>query len=329
MRGPERRSPPAMGLVPGVAAVWTGRCSTRRPLACWRGPRGLDARPPHARGLVPRPPGGPPPPYPARVRPPSLAGPSAPGWEPDLGEARLRRDWEPRWTVALARDDVDAAWGALSAGVGSYLAERQGQAEGTLPPQARGARPKTRLAFAPAASRDGDARTRELAKAALRARQLSALASQWPEGPGCLPMRAEQVLRAARAGTAGCDGWRQRLEALTSRAAAVEAAALAAEELATQAAVARAGRRDRWHEWVGAELAQGGRRVFQWLRSPGAPPAPLFGAPGERVQGWARGGAPARRGALAAPLAAGGCACPGRGRLAARADGAPPAPRPG
>jgi len=109
-------NPPAARLLAGFRVDWTLGLPTHAALC-------LDLQV------------GRPPPYPARVRPPSLAGPSAPGWAPEQGVARLRRDWEPRWTVALARDDVDAAWGALSAGVGSYLAERQGQAEGTLPPR--------------------------------------------------------------------------------------------------------------------------------------------------------------------------------------------------
>ena len=41
--------------------------------------------------------------------------------------------------------------------------------------------------------------------ATLRARQLAALARLWPEGFGCLPQRAAEVLAAVRKGADGLE----------------------------------------------------------------------------------------------------------------------------
>ena len=219
---------------------------------------------------------GRPPWFPARVRAPSLSGVALEGWDEAAALCELERDWAPRWRAALAAGDVSKAWSAITAGVAGFLAGRVG-ADGA-PSQAVGAVPRWRRAYAPAGSRDGDACTRSLAAATRRARQLEAALRLWPEGPGCLPRRAAEALGAAKgeAERGDCGEWATVLGAVGSREQLRLAAERATAEATVAAASTRKERRDRWHAWTNAELTQGGRRVFQWVRSPCTGGPPLF-----------------------------------------------------
>ena len=139
----------------------------------------------------------PPPAYPARLRPPDLSGPAAPDWDAAAAGTQLHSAWAPVWEAALGRDDLDAAWGGLAAGAAEFLAARAGD-PGRAAGRAVGARPQRRRAFAGVASRDGDAICARLAVVTLRARRMAALVQAWPDGLGCLPQRAAEILAAAR-----------------------------------------------------------------------------------------------------------------------------------
>ena len=116
---------------------------------------------------------------------------------------------------------------------------------------------------------------------------MAALAQAWPDGLGCLPQRAAEILAAARrsaaaGGQAEAD-WALRLAGVTSREAAAAASELAAAEASAEASAARQARRDRWHAWVGAELKGGGGvsssgSVPPPIRAPRSSPIRLGGA---------------------------------------------------
>ena len=223
---------------------------------------------------------GPPPRFPVRPRPVSLLGGPAPGWDEAMGAARLREDWAPVWAAALAAGDLDAAWEALSAAAGEFLAARAG-----LPPAAACRSPALRdkPAFVAKVGREGDSLGRRAAALLRRARLLRQLVAVWPVG-GDMGARGRALLRAAlasaRAGPGASAEWSARLGAVASLASAEVAAAAAEEEARLASTAAREARWDRWHAFVERDMAAGGGKVFRWVRGTGPTDTPFLPVPG-------------------------------------------------
>jgi hypothetical protein len=190
-----------------------------------------------------------------------LDAPDPPDWA-DRGpaaDAAARARWELRGPPLIDRGDLRGAWAVLDQATTELLAARAGVTPG----------PRRRVRLerqVPPTGRAGEALDRASAAALRRARRLRALASAWPPGPGPLPQRCLEVLRAAARADQDCPTWGPRLRSIASAAAAAEAAAQAEAAAGEAAARARRGRRERWRGFVHAELAAGGRRVFGWLR---------------------------------------------------------------
>ena len=188
-----------------------------------------------------------------RARPgASLVGPPRADWaecEASASAVAAAR-WEADGAPALAAGRLADAWAVLEAAVAGFLADRAGVAAG----------PRRRLRWErqlPPAGRGGEALSREAAAALRRARRLRALAGQWPAGPGALPVHLQHILSAALRAEPHGSSWRARLAGVRSAVEARRAAETADAEARAAAARERAGRRARWHAFVGSELAAG------------------------------------------------------------------------
>ena len=264
-----------------------------------------------------------------RARPgASLVGPPRADWaecEASASAVAAAR-WEADGAPALAAGRLADAWAVLEAAVAGFLADRAGVAAG----------PRRRLRWErqlPPAGRGGEALSREAAAALRRARRLRALAGQWPAGPGALPVHLQQILSAALRAEPHGSSWRARLAGVRSAVEARRAAETADAEARAAAARERAGRRARWHAFVGSELAAGGARVYSWLRGgltdAGGPTA----RPDGSLTGDAGECAELVQAAWSALWCPGGSASPGpelEATLATlpRFPGAPPSPGP-
>ena len=109
-------------------------------------------------------------------------------------------------------------------------------------------------------------------------RSASQAAALWPEDSATIPRPARRYLHAAHSLVLGLgrDDWALLLaSAGEARVALLQAAATMAADQASAVLERKRFRRDRWHAYVNADIAAGGRRTFRWVRQPALqePPA--------------------------------------------------------
>ena len=228
--------------------------------------------------------GGPPPTFPARVRAAALHGPAGPDWTEERATRMAYEIWEPRCARFLAdleEGNVDRAWRNLCGAAEQYLSARLDKNDG-CGRRVQGAAVRERPAFQPqkAGGREGEAASAVMRATLLRLRQLENLVKLWPEGPGALPAAARQVLAACRRGAATGEApdpaWIEALDGLGDRGAAARLCDRARGEYLAAASANKRQRAEGWHTYVQEQFRTGGRRVFQWIRSPAsAAPPPL------------------------------------------------------
>jgi hypothetical protein len=105
-----------------------------------------------------------------------------------------------------------------------------------------------------------------------------------------MPWEAARVLAACRrSAAAGCGAdpdWAAALSVVDCREAAAGLVIRARDAYQAASAAARRARAEGWHKYVEEQFRVGGRRVFQWVRSPAAAaPPPLVQLDGRLVGG--------------------------------------------
>ena len=133
-----------------------------------------------------------------------------------------------------------------------------------------------------------------------------------------MPRDSLRYLRAALSvvGELGRDDWAVHLASAGDSLLALQQASAALTEEHARAALARRRfRKDRWHSFVTADIAVGGRRAFRWVRQPALqePPALVQTPSGLQGGGGCRRGGLGRS-SLARPLGACGPALCCRGQ---------------
>ena len=243
----------------------------------------------------------------ARMRRPvaPLDGPPCEGWaatSAGVTEAILS-EHGVGFRTALAEGDLDAAWGVLEAAMRSWLSRRIGH-EAPLERQYasaawRAPHPKTTGA-------GGEAQDKACDASLLRLRRLRSLqhaTARW--GLACQPARA--VLSVLQRDEQDAD-WAAALGAIGPLAASLSELVVQAEsDLSSKQREARARRKDSWHAWVQEALANGGGKLYRWIKgndSFGASmvPDPAAAAAGQEARPGSRPWLNSLRGGAAAQL---------------------------
>ena len=193
------------------------------------------------------------------MHPPAPSGPTAiASWR------AVSPDLLPACTAAVASGGIDKAWDALSV-LATHFHYHQAQVHPGPGPCVCGAvswqRPEPRNVGA------GDAADALVAVIARRERRIRELCRLWPERPGALPVRVDQIWRALVEAAPLNSDWQRKLGALHSKAQAEMLLREAQEELRIALADLRQGRRDRWHTWCSAAMARRSGPLYRWIRN--------------------------------------------------------------
>ena len=106
-----------------------------------------------------------------------------------------------------------------------------------------------------------------------------------------MPRDSLRYLRAALSvvGELGRDDWAVHLASAGDSLLALQQASAALTEEHARAALARRRfRKDRWHSFVTADIAVGGRRAFRWVRQPALQEPPALVQTPNGLQGGER-----------------------------------------
>ena len=114
---------------------------------------------------------------------------------------------------------------------------------------------------------EGDAADGLVAVVARRERRLQELCRLWPEGPGTLPLRVDNIRRALIEAAPLNSAWQRKLGALRSLAQAGALLQEAQEELRIALVDLRQGGRDRWHTWCSGAMARRSGPLHGWIRN--------------------------------------------------------------
>ena len=183
-----------------------------------------------------------------------LDGPAGPGWTEERKQQavhELKEKYEHEFLEAARVDDVEAMWDTWQAAGTWWLRERQGKAQAGRRPYAPARWQRDMVA---AAGRGGEAADADCDQALLRLRrleQLQQLAGKQREqsAAGISLMKALQ------------------LQALPDAIALAQLLAQARCVYEQARAQARSRRRVQWLTWVHEALANGGGRLFRWIRN--------------------------------------------------------------
>ena len=197
----------------------------------------------------------------------SLAGPACTGWAESraAATARVVRTHGPALHAALAADDLDAAWNAIEVAAREWLSSRLGHAD---PVARQYAFARWRSTCPRTTGADGEAQDQAADAALLRLRRLRSLKQAVAHG-GFASHSAEAVLAALRRDETE-EAWGAVLERVDREFGPLDAHIANAEtdyRNAKQAAQGR--RRESWHKWVQEALADGGGRLYRWIKADG------------------------------------------------------------
>ncbi len=217
---------------------------------------------------------------PARMRRPvpRLDGSAHDGWPHARAGVteQVDRQHGPAFRSAVRAGRMDAAWQELAAAMTSWLGRRLGQ---LATPARRYASAKLQTPCPRSTGREGDAAEKSSDAALLRLRRLRNLLHAAAR-VGIASQPARSVLAALRRDEE--DPWwvvaLRDVERRPGEVAACVERAEAEHEAAQRASRER--RREAWHKWVTEALANGGGRLYRWIKADSALSAPMVPDPG-------------------------------------------------
>ena len=213
-----------------------------------------------------------------RRRPSTLAGPASDGW-PAARQAvtdEVAQEHGEAFRAGLHDGRLDAAWRALEAAMRQWLSRRSGH----MQPVERWYAATRWQASRPRATGVAGEASDVVADAALlrlrRLRSMQHAAGRW--GLGCHP--AQSVVAALCRDEAAGSAWLEDLPRLTTTPGLLQVCIQRADlEHQEAQKAARSRRRDSWREWSQQALANGGGRLYRWIRADDALAADLVPAP--------------------------------------------------